>query len=90
MRTLFGPSPDHEQVTRPTEYEQQEYHDFLERFMSSQCYQGLPAETKLAVVVCRDTLCWTLGHANETFATNMRSWGSYFTDQHGWHDTFNN
>lgn len=90
MKTIFGPSPDHGEVPKPTLYEREEYHDFLERFMASDFFEALPNDTQLAVIVCRDTLCWTLGHENETFALNMGSWSEYFKNHHGKQDSFRN
>lgn len=88
---IFGPRPEHGNRPTPTRFERDEYHDFLETFIASEFFDSLPEETKTAVQICRDTLCWTLGHENSTtFETNIMMWSEYFKDQLGLHDSFNN
>ena len=87
---IFGPRPEHGSVRKPTAHEREEYHDFLEKLMSSAFFVDLPEDTQQAVIVVRDTLCWTLGHPNESFAANMRSWAIYYKNQRNLNDTFYN
>ena len=87
---IFGPRPDHGKVQKPTVHEREEYHDFLEKLLSLAAFNDMTPETQQAVIVVRDTLCWTLGHPNESFATNMRGWAKYFKDQRNLNDSFYN
>jgi len=87
---IFGLRPEHGKLPVPTNHEREEYHDFLEKFIDSDFFEGLPYDTKQAVVVARDTLCWTLGHENGAFETNLAVWSDFFKDQNGYIDAFNN
>ena len=90
MTGIFGDTPDGDKVLVPTAYEREEYHDFLDEFIESSLFDDLNKETQQAVLVCRDTLCWTLGHENGAFENNLKAWSDYFKDHYDIGDSFNN
>ncbi len=91
MNPMYQSDQDHERDEgRPTKYEMQEYHDFLEDMMDSSFWDDVPVPTQQAVVISRDMLCWALGHKNQAFAQNIRMWAETYKGQSGWQDKFIN
>ena len=87
---LFRQVPDHGEGPVPTIHEREEYHNFLEHFIDTDIFSSLPEETQTAILVSRDTLCWTLGHENGAFELNIHNWSEFFKDHYNLDDSFHN
>ena len=91
MNPTYQSDEDHNKhENRATQYEMQEYHDFLQLVMGSSFWSEVPEPTQQAMLISRDMLCWALGHDNQAFAENMILWADAYKDQTGWQDAFNN
>jgi len=80
-------------TNRPTIYEGRKYHDLIEEMLSDEDFvrERLPDAVVQAMIVARDTLCWTLGHdSNESFPINLNKWANDFTDFRGLEDIYDN
>ena len=87
---IFGNIPEHDEMPIPTKHEREEYHNFLEALMMSELYPQLPEETQFSIALCRDVLCWTLGHENGTFEKNLIHWSEHFKAYFDKSDSFLN
>jgi hypothetical protein len=62
-----------------------------EEMMEDEDYwNGLPHDTRQALFVVRDTLCWLLGHDNDAFALNIRKWVEQYSEHRGLGPRFDN
>ena len=75
---------------RPTHIELQEYHDFIEVMIESGFWATRDHMTQQAMVVCRDTLCYVLGHENKVLAENIQMWAEQYHKFAGISDQFPN
>jgi len=88
---MFQSNESHERSgTRPTQYEIEQYHDFIEDMLHSGFWDAQDTLTQQAMLVCRDVLCWILGHENDSMATNMRNWSDGYKKSTGFRDNFPN
>ena len=69
---------------RPTEAEINEYHDFIEEMMKDKKFWNrLNAPTQQAMLICRDCLCFVLGHENESMRINIQTWANGYMQHQG-------
>ncbi len=61
---------------RPEKEKLDEYHNFLEEMMKDRDFwMRLDKPTQQAMFVCRDTLCFVLGHnKNRSMEQNIQTW----------------
>lgn len=81
-RYILYKETEDEGLNRPTVYEAATYHDLIEDMLGNEEFMSaIPYETRQAMLVVRDTLCWTLGHdSNASLATNLRSWSDLYNE----------
>ncbi len=76
---------------RPTKEQLEEYHNFLEEMMKDRAFWGkLDGPTRQAMFVCRDTLCFVLGHNNRSMEQNVQTWVNGYMRFKGINTTFLN
>ena len=91
-RFILYKETEDEENNRPTIYEGNSYHDTINDILHDEEFMGLQDDdTRLAIQVARDTLCWTLGHDhNNNLAVNLRDWVDAYQAHCGTSDSFEN
>ena len=88
---IFQSEESHERSgNRPTHYEMEEYHDFIEEMLKSGFWDAQDGMTQQAMLVVRDVLCWVLGHDNDAVPENLNNWANAYKSNNGLRDSFPN
>lgn len=88
---MFQSDESHERSSnRPTHYEMEQYHDFIEEILASGFYDVQDNMTQQAMLIVRDVLCWVLGHDNPSMETNLKNWSNAYKKSGGLRDHYPN
>lgn len=76
---------------RPNAHEAEAYHDMLEEIIKDdEFWNDQEPETQQAMLICRDCMCWVLGHDNEAVAANLAKWADAWRNFNGYAQRFDN
>lgn len=80
---LYKEDEGEDTTNRPTVYEAMKYHNFIEEMLGNEVFvkEKIPESVYQAMLVARDTLCWTLGHdSNGSFPINLGQWSEDYAE----------